>query len=764
MLRRIVSSKWFQFFILMGILFGFAYFATSNYRANQTLRNYAFDTFNRMDQRPTSNDIIIADIDEKSLEKIGQWPWPRDVIAEMVLNLKEMGARAVAFDMVFAEPDRMSPKRFAHGLVDKGLIDDEMKSKLAKLPDNDEILAQAFKQAGNVVTGFTYAKPEDTRNMPYLPKRVLTKIKDKIDLAPNLVNRHGVSTNLELFAKSIAGNGSFMTQPGADGKIRKYNAILSITHSDYKPDIYPSLGIEGLRVFHNRKDSVKIGQIKTDSNTLKSRLNSSREKNYTIRIGTSNMDVPIKKDGSVYLKFRELDRDKDYVSISDVIGNTKDIKDKINGKLVLIGTSAEGLGDIRNTAIKAFVPGVEVHFNFVEQVIQNIYLFRDGRISMLIELFVILIFGGIIVIASLYFGAIILTLLVSVFIFIIFCSTFYLYKFENLLFDPINSSLAIFSIFVVAALVNYLRSELSKREIRDAFGLYISPDFMEELTDNPDKLSLGGEIRDLTVMFSDIRNFTTISESMTPEELILTMNDFLTPMSDVVMERRGTIDKYMGDAMMAFWNAPLDDDNHAKNAVLAALDMKAALEPVNQMLADRAAKTGSEPLRLAAGIGINSGPCAVGNMGSKQRFAYSALGDAVNLASRLEGQTKSYGLDLLVGEETINAIRDFAIIDIDLIQVKGKTKPVQIFTVLGDVKTAAGDSFQSFIKNHNQFIQFYREGDFDAALENIQLCLDCGHSYSYDLKAYYGVMMNRIHDMNKKTPPDWDGVFVATSK
>ena len=249
---------------------------------------------------------------------------------------------------------------------------------------------------------------------------------------------------------------------------------------------------------------------------------------------------------------------------------------------------------------------------------------------------------------------------------------------------------------------------------------------------------------------------------MPPSQLIVTMNDFLTPMSDVVMNMRGTIDKYMGDAMMAFWNAPLDDENHARNAVQAALNMKDALEPVNAELRARAARDGVEPLQLAAGIGINTGPCAVGNMGSKQRFAYSALGDAVNLASRLEGQTKSYGLDLLIGETTSKQINDFAVIEIDLIQVKGKTKPTRIYTVLGAADVAQSNEFQTLLQHHTTFMQAYFSGDFKLAQTAIVECKSCDMASA--LHGYYTMMADRMNAFNNKTPSTWNGVYIATSK
>ena len=332
----------------------------------------------------------------------------------------------------------------------------------------------------------------------------------------------------------------------------------------------------------------------------------------------------------------------------------------------------------------------------------------------------------------------------------------------GLLIDPVYSSAVLGALFLVSSLLSYVRSEADRRQVKTAFGHYISPAFMEELTKNPDKLKLGGEVKDLTAMFTDIRSFTSISEHLSPEELIQMMNDFLTPMSDLVMESRGTIDKYMGDAMMAFWNAPLDDADHARQACLTALKMNDALEPINEAIIERAKKEGREPLLLRAGIGINTGPCSVGNMGSKQRFAYSALGDAVNLASRLEGQTKTYGVETLVGEATRKLVPELAMLELDLIQVIGREKPVKVFTLIGDEKIAQSSEFKKWQAAHNGMLAAYRVADSSCAAQDCKEAVE----FSYGrLQKYYELYQDRIIEITKNPPPeDWSGVYVAESK
>ena len=328
--------------------------------------------------------------------------------------------------------------------------------------------------------------------------------------------------------------------------------------------------------------------------------------------------------------------------------------------------------------------------------------------------------------------------------------------------DPVYPGLAISMIFLVSTLLTYVRTESDRRRVKNAFGHYISPEFMEELSKNPEKLVLGGETRDLTIMFTDIRNFTSISERMSPAALTQLMNDFLTPMSDLVMHNRGTIDKFMGDAMMAFWNAPLDDPDHARHACLTALKMNEALRPINDKLKKEAQAKGEEPILLQAGIGLNTGPASVGNMGSRQRFAYSALGDNVNLASRLEGQTKTYGVEILIGEGTQTRVPDLATLELDLLRVKGKNEPVRIFTILGDEHMAQSESFMLWKSAQSRMLSAYRAMNFDEAGSVLMECRDLSAGR---LNGYYDMYQQRIDSLKTNRPNDgWDGVFVATTK
>lgn len=750
---KILTHKWTHFLILLALLFGAVYFSGSNHELRKRLQYATFDTYNKLKPRPASDRVAIVDLDEESLKVLGQWPWPRSVMADLVRELKSLGANVIAFDIVFAEADRTSPARIAETLPE-GDGYTPVKDALRSLPDNDTVFAAAIADAGNVVTGFTRARPEETLRNPYLPAKPTFLVKDKAPLLEHTFAAPGVAENLPEFSRAAAGNGSFMATPDIDGLIRQVSLLVRYPPNKVGgqvPELYPMLGLEALRVASDKNARLMIKQ---------SAAQDAFDTDYSIKV--AQYDIPVESDGKIWVYYRHIDQ-SEYIPAFKLFdpAEREALREKIAGKIVFVGTSAEGLRDIRSTPLDIFVPGVEVHVNVVEQVLQGRFLKRPAIMAG-VEAAVIAFAGLMILIAAPFMNVIVLGVLTAGLMGCMFLGSWQAYQQAGLLLDPVYPSVALSILFLVSSLLSYIRSESERQQVRQAFGYYISPAFMEELTKNPDRLKLGGEVRDLTVMFTDIRSFTTISERLTPEELIHLMNDFLTPMSDLVMGNRGTIDKYMGDAMMAFWNAPLDDPDHARHACLTALKMNDALIPVNEGIKARAAAEGRTPVLLNAGIGINTGPCSVGNMGSRQRFAYSALGDAVNLASRLEGQTKAYGINILVGEETVKLVSGLALLELDLIRVKGKEKPVRIFTLIGTEETSADENFKRWQTAHNGFLAAYRAADFGCAAQEIKTAREAGQGR---LDAYYDLFASRIAAFVKNPPAaGWDGVFVATEK
>jgi adenylate cyclase len=320
------------------------------------------------------------------------------------------------------------------------------------------------------------------------------------------------------------------------------------------------------------------------------------------------------------------------------------------------------------------------------------------------------------------------------------------------------------TVYLGSSLMAYLRTEHERKHIREAFSHYMSPDMVKRLADDPDQLRLGGETRELTLLFSDLRGFTSISEKYEAEQLTSLVNRFLTPMTEVTLDHGGTVDKYMGDAMMAFWNAPLDDESHARNAALTALELRQCLAPLNRELEAEAREQDIEYTPLKIGIGVNTGNACVGNMGSEQRFDYSALGDEVNLASRLEGMSKQYGVDIVISGSTRDRLPDFSALELDRIKVIGKTIPVTVHTLLGDATLGQDPEFQAGQEFHEAMLQAYRAQEWDRAAE---LVVECRSKLekTQDMKKYYDLMDQRIVELRANPPgPDWDGVAEATSK
>ncbi|MCB9980133.1 MAG: adenylate/guanylate cyclase domain-containing protein [Rhodospirillales bacterium] len=746
-MTRFLTNRGLHFGILFLILIAAVLSSGSELKFRKALENLVFDQYMRLNPRPDPEKVIIVDYDDVSLARISQWPWPRYKIAQLIDNLVALDAKVVAFDGVLAEKDRVSPQNIISDLPE---TEDwtSTRRQILTLPDYDDVLARSIRESGRFIAGFTYGHIEQEIAVK---KPLLTKKQIKDVLLERAVPFDKTAAFLPELVKASQGNGSFMARPEDDGIIRQTGLIFT-----NRKNLYPSLSLEAVRLaVTDGKTPYKIWQDPDYK----------EYQDFTLpyRVVLGDYKIPVDENGLINVYFRSFSRDKDYVSAYKVMDPAyhDEIRPKIAGKIVFIGSSAEGLKDLRSSPLNLFIPGVEVHANVTEQILEGKYLYRS-YINKIIEVSFIFIMGLAMILLAPFIGMGSLIFIAVLAISGLFYGSWWAYVTMGLLLDPVYASGAVMILTFVSSLFTYLRSEMERKQVREAFGLYVSPTFMEELAANPDKLKLGGEVKELTVMFTDIRSFTTISEALSPEQLIQLMNDFLTPMSDLVMSNRGTIDKYMGDAMMAFWNAPLDDPDHARHACQAALGMNKALYPINDQVKKQCEAEGRPFVPLNAGIGINTGPCSVGNMGSKQRFAYSALGDAVNLASRLEGQTKSYGVNILIGEDTAKYVQDFAWLELDLVQVKGKIEPARIYTLVGTERVAKKPAFKSWKAAHDELLEVYRAGDFAMAEE---ILLQVKEFATLDLVDYYVMMMTRIERFQKQHPgPDWNGVYVATSK
>jgi adenylate cyclase len=447
-----------------------------------------------------------------------------------------------------------------------------------------------------------------------------------------------------------------------------------------------------------------------------------------------------------------------FISVSKFLDPKAD-PDLVRDKIVLIGTSAPALKDLRATPLNPAGAGVEVHAQILEQMLTNTFLY-DVDWQKGVDIVYILVLGLLLILAMRKLSAIFSGPVALLFIGGALFASWFAFTQGGILLAPVYPATIMALIFITGTSFSYIKSEAGRRQVRDAFSLYLSPEMVRRAEANPEALNLGGEERDVTVMFTDIRGFTTISEGLKPAELTAMLNGFLTPMTNIIQDdRRGTVDKYMGDAIMAFWNAPLDDPDHAGNACRAALDMRRRLRELNEEWE----KAGAGYPRLNIGIGLNSGPVTVGNFGSEKRFAYSIIGDAANLASRLEGQTKAYGVDILISEEVLKRAPGFHVLELDLIRVKGKREPARIYALIGMPEATLSPERAELQRLQSDFLALYRKGDFVAAGLALAAAQQAAATANWR-QGYYDVMQARLHELGEVAPEGWDGVYEATSK
>jgi len=705
----------------------------------QEVRLRSFDLFQvlRPREQQALSPVVIVDIDEASLKEIGQWPWPRTVVADLVSKLKDRGAVAIGFDIIFAEPDRMSPAVAVESF--RGL-DDETRSKLASLPSNDEVLADAMKRARVIVgqSGSPLSQPRsDTEKALQTGFAIIGP-----DPTPLLVTFKGLLRNVPLIEQAAAGRGVLSIDPDRDGIIRRVPVIL--TAQDV---LVPSLAMEMLRVVTG---SGAI-QVRADEAGVQS-------------VGVRGLAVPTDNRGRVWVHFNKIDRERSYVSAKDLLQGRLP-PDRVRGRLVLVGTSAIGLFDIKTTPVDAAMPGVEVHAQILESVLTKAQL-APVPDAIGAEIVIAVLLGLAIIVAAPALSPTVVVVLGAAMVAGLVGLSWYLFAMHSLLLDFTYPLMSSWLIYLVLTFVNYFREQRQRQQIRSAFGYYLSPHMVEQLARSPEKLVLGGEERRMTILFSDVRGFTTISEHFkdNPQGLTQLMNRFLTPLTNAIIERKGTIDKYIGDAIMAFWNAPVDDAEQEVNACDAALAMQERAVELNAELKQEAETGGGTYMPLRIGIGLNTGPCVVGNMGSDFRFNYSVLGDTVNVASRLEARTKDYRLPLVIGSRTAERAQEkFTTMEIDLIQVKGKKEPEAVFTVLGRSALKDDPHCTELRALNADMLVAFRKQDWDGALALIERCRSAANGL--DVAGLYDMYVERISTYRADPPPpDWDGVYEAESK
>ncbi len=703
----------------------------------ELLRLKTFDIYQVVKPREDSlRAVVIVDIDETSLEDYGQWPWPRTRLADIVRAVQRHGGIVTGFDILFPEYDRLSPDRLAQHWPG---IDIDTRRRLDALLSNDEVFAKAISNARVVLGQSGHNQVTSVKLRKYPGEAAFALVGG--DPKPFLVQFPGLIENIPVLEDAAKGHGLVTIHPAFDGIVRRLPAVMLA-----QGKMFPSLSIEMLR-------------LATGQTTLLLK----RDDAGVTDIVLAGNQVPTDRNGQIWLHFAPSDP-KRFIPVRKLLAGEVP-EGFMQNKLVLVGTSAIGLHDLKATPLQSTVPGVEIHAQLIESILSKTILVRP-HYAVGVEVLLILFVGLAIILLVPMLGALPVVVTGAIAAAVLVAGSWYLFDQQRILIDvvlPLGSS---FAIFFVLTFINYFREELQRNSIRGAFGQYLSPALVQQLTQNPDMLVLGGETRRLTLMFSDVRQFTAISETFAddPQGLTRLMNRFLTPLSDIIMQHKGTIDKYMGDAIMAFWNAPVDDEAHAGNACLAALGMVEALQELNIALEQEAKEAGRNFIPLRAGIGINTGTCLVGNLGSTRRFNYSALGDPVNLASRIEGLTKQYRLSILTGEDTARLAPDFAFVEVDMIRVVGKQIPQRIYALLGGPDLAQAGSFKRFSEQHHAALASYRTMDWAEAGRTLAAA-EQDLPPGIDLTGLYDLYRDRIRQFQATAPPkDWDGVYVADQK
>jgi adenylate cyclase len=681
--------KLYSFLFSFAVLLGLVALRVSDPFFIETARLKTIDYYQRTQPKQISENIVVVEIDEKTLDKEGQWPFPRQTIAKAIKKAFDNQAQLVVLPIIFAEKDRFNG-------------DDELTEALKTYP---VILSQSAANKG--------------KGQP-VPRGVATIGENINDW---LFEYNAAIGPTKQLGEAAAGVGMLLTAPEVDGVVRRLPLIVQINK-----ELYPTIPLEMLRVLAGDPsyqarineagvDAVRIPQFKT---------------------------IKTDEHGRVWINFKY-----EFPSLSFADADWNKVKDKV----VMLAPTAEGLSNTVATSVNIRY-GYEIPLFVAQMVADDARLERPSQFNLYELLYGSL--AGLAVILMLISGP---YWLAGIFYAVLVAAPvkFGFMSFaKGQLFDYSWIIITVSVLFMISAFLRFISEFKQKQLIKKQFGTYLAPALVEKLQKNPGLLRLGGDERELSIMFTDVRGFTTISEhyGKNVQGLTMIMNRYMTAMTESILKNDGTLDKYIGDAQMAFWNAPLDDTNHAKNAVKTALEMLKRLDSFNEEIS----KEGVPPFGM--GLGINTGSVVVGNMGSTQRFDYTCLGDHVNLASRLEGQSKPYGVRIIIGPRTAEHIKnDYQTLELDLIAVKGKKEGVKVFTVLEN--SMDEDKIKHIYRMHDGFLCDYRAQKWDNAIalaESLQ-------KNNPELKKYYSMMIERIGELREKgLTKDWDGVYVATSK
>ena len=708
------------------------------------MESFAYDQRLRLTISDDVDDrIVIVDIDERSLAAEGRWPWGRDKVAHLVDQLfDQYDVAMVGFDVVFSERDESSGLKILEELADSEFSgDSRFRSKVAELEPSlnyDRIFAQSIENRP-IVLGYFFNSGDDEGTYSQAGALPAPTFR-----AGNFTGRNipfyvanGFGANLPELQDAALAAGHFVPAVDSDGKVRSIPMLY-----EFEGAYYESLSLAMAReymqvdeVVPGYAEGVKAGSSYVGLEWLK--------------VGARR--IPVDASVRSLVPYRGLKGSFPYLSATDVLHDKLGTAD-LKGRIVLVGTSAPGLFDLRATPIQEVYPGVEIHANMIAGIIDG-NIKQNPAYTLGAEFMMVALSGLLVALLLPLLSPLWGTVATLVLLFAVVGTNLAIWQTQNLVLPLATTVVLLFVMYLFNVTFALFVETRGKRQLARLFGQYVPPELVDEMSEDPRAFSLEGESRELTVLFSDVRSFTTISEGLDPRELSQLMNEYLTPMTRIIHEHRGTIDKYMGDAIMAFWGAPLHDGDHARHAMEASLEMLTQL----RVLQADFEKKGWPPIRI--GVGLNTGPMNVGNMGSEFRMAYTVLGDAVNLGSRLEGLTKGYGVELIVSESTKDAVPEYVYRELDRVRVKGKDKPVTIYEPVGPIKQVE-KAERDELKLYDQALQFYRAKNWDMAeLQFLNL------QKNVPDRALYKLYPERITHYRADPPADpWDGVFTHETK
>jgi adenylate cyclase len=695
---------------------------------------------------PHESKVVLAVIDEKSVDKEGKWVWPRSKIADLVTRLSAAGASVICFDIVMSEPDLTSPvktiAKIEQHLSDLNAENRAYLADLKRSSDHDRMLVDAIRGSkAKVVLGYFFQMEQEhtgdddaalaeQQQESIRPSRYdLVRYQSGTALGVPLFEALVANSNIRAISSATGYSGFFNMFPDIDGVVRWIPAVIK-----YREEMYAPLSLMTLSAYLEAPASPVVADYGFEK----------------VQIGS--VAIPTDELGRIMINYRGDTKTFKHISITDILhGNVPD--EELKDKIVMVGATAVGIYDMRVTPFSSVFPGIEIHANIVDSVLSRDFLFQPGwaaifDVAVIIVAGLVLgmvlprisVFPGIVFVSALFFGH------------IFFCRYIFIAKGWTL--NMVYPLVVIICVYITITAYKYLVESRQKRFIRSAFSTYLAPTVVKKLIESPDGLELGGEERDITAFFSDVQGFTSISEKLTPGELVELLNEFLTEMTDIILEYEGTVDKFEGDAIIAFFGAPNALENQAETAALTCIQMQKRLEALREKWKDE----GRPELKMR--IGLCTGPAVVGNMGSRNRMDYTMMGDTVNTAARLEGVNKIYGIYTLVCEHTFQKASSKVVgREIDAINVVGKNEPVVVYQLLG-LPQDLDDNHLKTIQLYARGLAQYRQLNWDGAIEAFEAALrmspDDGPSMA---------MAARCREYKTSPPPaDWDGSYTMKTK